>query len=841
MMDELLARHSTMNIMRVVDGLPVSPNTIYLNPPRSDMIVQDGMFRLSPRPKGDKLNLPIDIFFESLAKEYKEKSIAIILSGTGSDGTRGAGLIKKANGKVLVQEPSSAKFDGMPRSIIDSGNFDAVGTPRELPELIERVLGGRAINEDRELSQPEDPAQHAFRILRDKFGTDFGYYKEATLRRRFERRAQLSRETQEVYAKNLETDPTERDALYADLLIDVTSFFRDPKGFEAIKHHAITPLGEKMTHDRQIRIWIPGCSSGEEAYSFAIAFADYARENNTFTRMDIVSCRNVLIYFLEEAQRKTIALFHFALSVEGFLFLGPSESLGHLEDEFETLDRRWNIFAKMRDVRLIEATTLLPRDSETSRQSDLNVPFLTGRGGNLQRFQRAHTEALELLVKQYAPSGFLLNKRGEVVHVFGEAGKYTHIDGGIFSNKIIDLIDPQLRLAVTTGLEQLSSAKKRQFERRIITTSDTDGDSSVTVSLRSLSESNMTTGHVVLTIEEAPIVPNEQVISKLPKFLDTAEASGLLKQRIVDLEADLQATEESLQSMVEELQTSNEELQATNEELMASNEELQSTNEELHSVNEELYTVSSEHQRKIDELTILSDDMNHLLKATSIGIVFLDEHRRIRRFTPSATTAFNLLPQDVGRPFSHTTYRFDTINLDQMMTQVEESGQAIEEAKYYDKNATDATGAGFADFVGQARADDVYKAIADRKAGESFTEQKVIKIGPQKGRVVSLSFRVIGDESDNKVAVQISSQDITDKYRYAEALESLIAVWDERDMDFDEAIRGVLKIGCSYLGLPSAISAKIEGKKFIVKYVHGQPEDGPVPGDVMSLRTWRGR
>lgn len=984
MMDELLARHLTMNIMRVVDGLPVSPNTIYLNPPRSDMIVQDGMFRLSPRPKGDKLNLPIDIFFESLAKEYKEKSIAIILSGTGSDGTRGAGLIKKANGKVLVQEPSSAKFDGMPRSIIDSGNFDAVGTPRELPELIERVLGGRAINEDRELSQPEDPAQHAFRILRDKFGTDFGYYKEATLRRRFERRAQLSRETQEVYAKNLETDPTERDALYADLLIDVTSFFRDPKGFEAIKHHAITPLGEKMTHDRQIRIWIPGCSSGEEAYSFAIAFADYARENNTplnvkilatdihqrslgaasqgiytkenlkglseeqidryfekhtdhyqisptlrrlvvfsqhnllrdppFTRMDIVSCRNVLIYFLEEAQRKTIALFHFALSVEGFLFLGPSESLGHLEDEFETLDRRWNIFAKMRDVRLIEATTLLPRDSETSRQSDLNVLFLTGRGGNLQRFQRAHTEALELLVKQYAPSGFLLNKRGEVVHVFGEAGKYTHIDGGIFSNKIIDLIDPQLRLAVTTGLEQLSSAKKRQFERRIITTSDTDGDSSVTVSLRSLSESNMTTGHVVLTIEEAPIVPNEQVISKLPKFLDTAEASGLLKQRIVDLEADLQATEESLQSMVEELQTSNEELQATNEELMASNEELQSTNEELHSVNEELYTVSSEHQRKIDELTILSDDMNHLLKATSIGIVFLDEHRRIRRFTPSATTAFNLLPQDVGRPFSHTTYRFDTINLDQMMTQVEESGQAIEEeihvdgqeyflsilpykasvkdtsgivmtlvditevkrtnearleekrvfetavkdlsegilrvnletntielcneaaAKYYDKNATDATGAGFADFVGQARADDVYKAIADRKAGESFTEQKVIKIGPQKGRVVSLSFRVIGDESDNKVAVQISSQDITDKYRYAEALESLIAVWDERDMDFDEAIRGVLKIGCSYLGLPSAISAKIEGKKFIVKYVHGQPEDGPVPGDVINYK-----
>lgn len=984
MMDELLSRHSTMDIMRVVDGLPVSPNTIYLNPPRFDMIVEEGIFKLSPRPKGDKLNLPIDIFFESLAKEYGEKSIAIILSGTGSDGTRGAGLIKKANGKVLVQEPSSAKFDGMPRSIIDSGNFDAIGTPQKLPVFIERILGGRAISDDSAASHPEDPAQHAFRILRDKFGTDFGYYKEATLRRRFERRAQLFRDTQEAYAKHLETDTKELDALYADLLIDVTSFFRDPKGFEAIKHHAIHPLGEKMTHDRQIRIWIPGCSSGEEAYSFAIAFADYARENNSplnvkilatdihqrslgaasqgiytkenlkglseeqieryfekhtdhyqisptlrrlvvfsqhnllrdppFTRMDIVSCRNVLIYFLEEAQRKTIALFHFALSVDGFLFLGPSESLGHLEDEFETLDRRWNIFSKVRDVRLAEATTLLPRDSELNRQSDLNVPFLTGRGGTLQRFQRTHTEALELLVKKYAPSGFLLNKRGEVVHVFGEAGKYTHIDGGIFSNKIIDLIDPQLRLAVTTGLEQLSSAKKRHFERRIITTSETEGDTSVTVALQTLSESNMTNGHVILTVESKSIADDSKARSRLPKYLDTTEASSLLKQRITDLEADLQATEESLQSMVEELQTSNEELQATNEELMASNEELQSTNEELHSVNEELYTVSSEHQRKIDELTVLSDDMNHLLKATSIGIVFLDQHRRIRRFTPSATTAFNLLPQDVGRPFSHTTYRFDTINLEEMMSQVEASGKSVEQevsvdgkefflsilpyktslkdasgivmtlvditevkranqerveekvvfetavndlsegiirvnletntvdlfndvaARYYNKESDVVIGMDFVDFVGQTRADEVHKAIANRQAGESFTEQVLVNEGPDKGRVLSLSFRVIGDEKGRVVAFQVTSQDITEKYRYAEALEALIAVWDEQDMDFDKAIAGVLEIGCVYLGLPSAIASRIENETFIVEYAHGQEGGGASPGDTFKYK-----
>jgi two-component system CheB/CheR fusion protein len=983
MMDELLSRHSSMDIKRVVDGLPVSPNTIYLNPPRSDMIVEDGMFKLSPRPKNDKLNLPIDIFFASLAEEYGDRAIAIILSGTGSDGTRGAEVVKQADGKVLVQEPASAKFDGMPRSVIDSGNFDGIATPSSLPLFIERILAGKSIDAVPDPSFNDDPALHAFKILRDKFGTDFGYYKEATLRRRFERRAQLFGDTQEGYAKHLENDQKELDALYADLLIDVTSFFRDPKAFEAIQKYAIRPYGQKMTHDRQIRIWIPGCSSGEEAYSFAIAFAEYAREHNTplnvkimatdihqrslgaasqgiytkenlkglseeqieryfekhvdyyqispalrrlvvfsqhnllrdppFTRMDIVSCRNVLIYFLEEAQRKTLALFHFALTVEGVLFLGPSESLGHIEDEFATLDRRWNIFTKLRDVRLIEATSLLPRDSEKSRHSDLSVPFLTGRSGTLQRFQRAHSEALELLVKQYAPSGFLLNKRGEVVHVFGKAGKYTRIDGGIFSNKIIDLIDPQLRLAVTTGLEQLSSAKKRHFERRVITRDERDGDESITVSLRSLTESNMTTGHVVLTLEPAAI-PVSKSKSRPAKFLDTTEASALMQRRIEDLEADLQATEESLQSMVEELQTSNEELQATNEELMASNEELQSTNEELHSVNEELYTVSAEHQRKIDELTVLSDDMNHLLKATSIGIVFLDEHRRIRRFTPSATTAFNLLPQDIGRPFNHTTYRFDSIDLDGLMEKVEKSGEPAEQeirvddreyflnilpyktsvkdasgvvmtlvditevklanvqrlkekeifesavtdlsqailrvnletgnidlcndvfGSYYGGTASDFMGQPFNEVVGEKTSAHIRKSLDDLTPGEIFSEQVTMAEGPAAGRIVSRHFRVITDAKDKPIAFQGTSEDITEKFRYAEALEALIAVEDSKDIDFDSAINRVLEIGCSYLGLPDAMSARIENEQFEIEHIHGQSAGGVEPGVVLKYQ-----
>ncbi len=981
MMDELLSRHSSMRIKRVVDDLRVEANTIYLNPPRHDMIVSKGQFKLSPRPNKDQLNLPIDIFFASLAKEYKNKAIAIVLSGTGSDGTRGADVVKKAGGTVIVQSPDSAKFDGMPRSVIESENYDAVAIPEKMPSYVERIISGKSIEVNQEEDINDDPAKYAFNLMRNAYGTDFGYYKEATLRRRFERRAQLFGGKQEAYVKTLETDPTELEALYADLLIDVTAFFRDPKAFDSILKHAVHPFGKIMTHDRQIRVWIPGCSSGEEAYSFAIAFAEYARENNLplnvkilatdihqrslgaasqgiypkenlkglseeqieryfekhvdyyqinqnlrrlvvfsqhnllrdppFTRMDIVSCRNVLIYFLEEAQRKTLALFHFALAVNGVLFLGPSESLGHLEDEFDSLDRRWNIYKKLRDTRLLEATSLLPRDSTTNRTTDLDIPFLPGRGATLQRFQRAHGEALEVLVKQYAPSGFLLNKRGEVVHVFGKAGEFVSIDGGIFSNKIIDLIEPQLRLAITTGLEQLSSAKKRTYERRVIIEDEDNNNRSITVSLRNLSDSHYATGHVLLTLDAQDIIQPGGDIPP-PKFLDRNEASVILQQRIGDLEADLQATEESLQSMVEELQTSNEELQATNEELMASNEELQSTNEELHSVNEELYTVSAEHQRKIDELTVLTDDMNHLLKATSIGIVFLDEHRRIRRFTPSATAAFNLLPQDIGRPFNHTTYRFDAADLEQIMAEVDKTGESVEReivvddkefflsllpyktsikeasgivmtlvdisevkrsnqkriqekqifetaindlseaiirvdlktgkidlcndvyAKYYDSTSTEIIGKPFEDVVGQKRSNFRLQTLQDHKVGETFTEQITVDGGTYKGRVLSSSIRLIGDKDDKLVAFQGTAQDITEEFRYAQALEELIAVEDMQNVEFDESVERILEIGCNYLGLPFAVAAKIVDDEFIVEHTYGQGRDGLKRGAVIN-------
>jgi two-component system CheB/CheR fusion protein len=969
MMDELLARHSDMAIRRVVHDLKVEANTIYLNPPRSDMIVKDGAFKLNPRPDSKQLNLPIDIFFASMAEEYKDKSIGIVLSGTGSDGTRGTSIIKEHGGTVIVQTPNSAKFEGMPRSVIDNGFADAVAVPSEIPTLIGHLLAGRSLIEPDLSEIADDPARYAFGLLRDKFGTDFGYYKEATLIRRFERRAQLSGHTTEDYAKTLTLDVEELDALYADLLIDVTSFFRDKKAFGSVIEKVVEPLGKKMTHDRQIRVWVPGCSSGEEAYSLAIAFAEYARRHNLplnlkilatdvhqrslgaaaqgiypksslgglsdeqveryfdkhvdyyqinpnlrrlvvfsqhnllrdppFTRIDFVSCRNVLIYFQEKAQEKTLALFHFALSVNGYLFLGPSESLSKLEDEFKLLDRRWNIYRKLRDVRLIEATSLLPRNSTTptTTAQEMKQPFLTGRTATLQRFQRAHGEALEILLKRYGPSGFLLNKDGEIVHVFGQGGDFVKIDGGIFSNRIIDLIDPQLGLAITTGLERVSASEKLTYQRRVILTYDNKPDKSVLVSMESLSEKNQSGNHILLTFESPREVEKDE--AKTAKFLDTNETSHIMQQRIYDLERDLKSTEQSLQSMVEELQTSNEELQATNEELMASNEELQSTNEELHSVNEELYTVSAEHQRKIDELTVLTDDMNHLLRATSIGILFLDENERIRRFTPSATAVFNLMGQDIGRPFEHTTYRFSNVNLREAMDEVRASQKPSEHeidvdgkhyllsilpyttsvknasgivltivditdwktaekerraqqeifkavvsdlsesisrvrledgavvlcndlfAELYGKTVDDVVGSHLSQTVGKNSARKTLDLVKGQKPGATLSSHFTLNRGQKDEKIIHRRIRVIGDEKGTATAFQAASLDVTEQYRYSEALEALIAVEDTPGLDFDEAIDRILQIGCDYFQLNSGQTFRIEDKSAIIEHLHG--------------------
>ena len=751
MMDELLARHSKMKIERVVDGMVVKPNTIYLNPPRTEMIISEGTFRLTDYSENKMLNLPIDTFFNSLAAEMGDASIAVVLSGTGSDGTKGANAIKAAGGVVMAQDLVSAKFGGMPGSIIKLGYADAVGNPEVLAENVGRLVRGLPLVVDPNRSEQKSPQQQIFQHLRERFGTEFNYYKTATIDRRLERRASLRNIKMEDYAFVVLNEPLEAEALYGDLLIEVTSFFRDPDAFEVLRTEVVPELALTMTKTRPVRIWVPGCASGEEAYSIAIMFAEYAREHNLdlslkilatdihhrsldaastgiyprsslgglsqeqieryfdtddgtfqikqhmrrmvvfsphnilkdppFTRMDLVSCRNVMIYFNDVAQQKTLALFHFSLRKEGFLCLGPSETTGKLESEFDSIHTKWRIYRKKRDVRLLESVSLLP---ETGAERDGFEAQNIRRSNTIGQSspvvgpaRQAHNDTLKELLRRYAPPGFLLNADGEIAHVFGDAGKFLRIESGLFSNRIVDLVDDEIKVIVSTGIERVKTARKLRFERKITTYNEDFGNHSVIIMIDMISQADAQQDFMLLTLErvkeESAPVDVSQILT-----MDTSEATGILQKRIADLERDLKATEESLQTTIEELETSNEELQATNEELMASNEELQSTNEELHSVNEELYTVSTEHQSKIEELMEVTDDLDHLLRATNIGIIFLDEDQYIRRFTQSAKETFNIISQDVGRPIDHITYRFEPMDLLVEIARVRQTGNTFE-------------------------------------------------------------------------------------------------------------------------------------------------------------------
>lgn len=751
MMDELLARHTSLPIHRMEDGMELEANAIYLNAPRSVMVVEGNKLSLLEPEKMESISLPINTFFESLAAERGADSVGVVLSGTGSDGTEGCAAIKRAGGVVFVQDPQTAKFDGMPNSVIAGGWSDIVTPSREIPQyILDHLSGEPLVQSSKLLAEYETPLEAILGLLRDRVGTDFSMYKTLTIERRVRRRSEMRGESDLTkYLEIVENEPEEVSTLYNDLLIEVTSFFRDRDAFAVMDELVIPDIAALMSEERQIRVWVAGCASGEEAYSIAILFSDYAREHGLtlnlkilatdihsrsldaassgiyteqalkslsadriaryfvkegsyyqisqalrkhvvfsphsllgdppFTRMDLISCRNVLIYFNDEAQHKALSLFHFSLSKNGYLFLGPSETVGQLSDEFKTVHQRWRIFQKTRDVRLLESARVMNSKGQTSRDMGIAAisPQLTGPTPSFQpSARRAFNEALQSLLSQYAPTGFLISPIGDLIHIFGDAGDFISVGSGGFSNRIVDLIQDQLKLPVSAALERSKGTAKGGFRRRVRFVEPNGSAYHVTITLNPLPDATGQVDYLLLVLEKSADTQTVEATENLAETLQVSDAVEVLQSRILDLEGDLESTEESLQTTIEELETSNEELQATNEELMASNEELQSTNEELHSVNEELYTVSHEHQRKIEELTELTDDMDHLLKSTDIGTIFLDEDLKIRRFTPAANKAFNLISQDVGRPISHITYRFEAAGLGNAIQGARDTGVA---------------------------------------------------------------------------------------------------------------------------------------------------------------------
>ncbi|HVT81789.1 MAG TPA: CheR family methyltransferase, partial [Phycisphaerae bacterium] len=736
-MDELLARHTKMPIHRVVDGMTVEANSIYLIPPKKEMIISAGRLLLTDKDPQQELSLPIDHFFRSLAHEAGKRAIAIVLSGTGSDGSRGIRDVREAGGLVLAQSMETAKFDGMPKSAIDTGCVDVDLSPEEMT----KVISDYAAQQQRARSQDADPVEGSiqgvdviFKLLRDEYGIDFSHYKPNTVTRRIERRLSLNQSVDlEDYVHRLRSDPTELNSLYKDLLIGVTRFFRDPEAFAQLEKSVLPDILAGKRPDEEIRVWVAGTATGEEAYSLAIllherlqllgrpinakifatdvhgaslefasagvyaidALAEvptarlnkyfvrkpdgyhvtpeirqmivFARHNvikdAPFTKLDFITCRNLLIYFQPLVQKKVLSLFHFGLRTGGVLFLGPSESPGELAPEFGAIDEHWKIYRKRRDVRL-PPDLRLPL-SMAAPHSRLNAPAAA------TPLDTTLLATYDRLLDENMPPSLLVSDRRQLIHAFGGAGKFLCHPDGRPSTDILDLVDGNLKLALAGSLQRAAKDLTPVVYTGVrLGKGAEEKPYKLTVKPILNRQSNLT--HLLIMLEEINARP---MAAAAHTEIDVGEAS---REQLSSLENELRHTRENLQATIEELETSNEELQASNEELVAGNEELQSTNEELHSVNEELYSVNAEYQKKIAELTELTDDMDNLLRSTDVATIFIDKGLCIRKFTPKVGVIFDLLPQDVGRRIDSFSHHIDGENLHEDVTGVLKSGTAIE-------------------------------------------------------------------------------------------------------------------------------------------------------------------
>ena len=733
LMDELLARHTSLPIHPAEDGMKVEPNSVYLLPPRKEMIISSGRLLLTDKDPERDLSLPIDHFFRSLAQDAGRRAIAVILSGTGSDGSRGIRDIHEAGGLVVVQLEESAQFDGMPKSARETGLADYLLPPEEMPSALQDyVLHLVDVDPDAESSATGFDA--AFKLLRSEYGIDFSYYKPNTVARRIQRRQTLIHAADiNEYLQLLRNDSEELNSLYRDLLIGVTRFFRDREAFERLERDVLPDLIARKRPNEELRIWIPGCATGEEAYSIAMLVDERRRllgrplnvkifatdvhraslehasagvyseetlsevtparleryftksgdgiqvtaelrqmivfavqnliKDAPFTKLDLISCRNLLIYFQPPAQKKVLSLFHFGLRTGGVMFLGPSESPGELSPEFEDLDQHWKLYRKRRDIRL-PPDMRLPVAATT-------MPMRVGQPSQKGGIEGTLAAAYDRLLERHMPPGLLITERRHLSHTFGNASRWLRFPGGRASNDILDLVDEELKLPLAGGLQRAAKEQKPVVYSSVrMKTAEGDQQLKLTVEPILNRHSHLTHYFISLEPQGAP-----QPAPPEPTSINVEQSS---RDFVKSLEAELHYTRENLQAVVEELETSNEEMQASNEELVASNEELQSTNEELHSVNEELYTVNAEYQRKISELTELTDDMDNLLRSTEIGTLFLDRSLCIRKFTPQIGRVFNLLPQDIGRRIDNFSHTIRNIKLLEDVVEVLQGGGRVE-------------------------------------------------------------------------------------------------------------------------------------------------------------------
>lgn len=734
-LSDLVKRYTHMHVYEVEDGMEVKPNCAYIIPPNRDMAFLNGTLQLLEPIVRRGLRLPIDFFFRSLAQDQHERAICIVLSGTGSDGTLGVRAVKGEGGMVMAQNPDSTEYDGMPRSAIATGLVDYVLLPAEMPAQLIAYVAHAFEKRIRPASVPKPAAMNTLKkicvLLRVQLGHDFSQYKENTIVRRIERRMAIRQiDRADDYLHYLQKEPEEVEALFRDLLIGVTSFFRDPEAFAALQTQVIPRLFAGKTAGGLVRTWVCGCSTGEEAYAIAILLQEYLEtlkqtfkvqifatdidrqaieqarsgifpasiaadvsperlahfflqdtdsgvyriqkairdlvifseqdvvQDPPFSKLDLISCRNLLIYLNGDLQKKLIPLFHYALNPAGVLFLGTSETVGEFNTMFTSLDRKWKIYTRLEDVGGASypvPSTIVRNVATGELPSRLLQEDSHSEGkSNLRRL----TELT--LLEQYAQAAVLVNGRGEILYIYGRTGKYLEPAPGDVGLNILSMAREGLRRELTIALHKVVS--QQQPVRYLGLLVRTNGDC-ITANLTvrpvvSDSGGRITSDLFLVILEEVPPV----VLEKPGQATTTTEGTAAMKVdgRIAMFEKELREKEEYLQATIEELETSNEELKSTNEELQSVNEELQSTNEELEtskeemqSVNEELATVNAELQNKVADLSQANNDMNNLLAGTGIGTIFVDMQLRISRFTPAATQLINLIQADIGRPIEH--------------------------------------------------------------------------------------------------------------------------------------------------------------------------------------------
>ena len=737
MLPELLQRISKMKVFQVEDLMKVKPDCVYVIPPNKTMSIFKGVLHLFEPVEARGLRLPVDFFLRTLADDQEEYAVGIILSGMGSDGSSGIRLIKEKNGIVLVQEPDTAKFDSMPRNAIGSGVVDIVAPPEKLPsELVNFLKQIPVVKSNLNIEVKDKSAlEKIIILLRTQTGNDFSLYKKNTIYRRIERRMSVHKIDKIFsYVHFLQENPKEVQILFKELMIGVTNFFRDAPVWEKLKKEGFPTLIEKMEPNSQLRAWVPGCSTGEEAYSLAIIFKetlekirpnagitlqifasdldkdaiDTARKGlfpdniandvsskrlsrfftkvddmfriNTeiremivfakhniimhppFTNLDIISCRNLLIYMDPELQQKLFRLFYYSLNHEGILILGTSETLGEQSHLFTPVNSALKIF-KRSDANLNPQLVDFPSSFTRSKSGIIENTESDKPMANIQ------TLADQLLLQQFSPPGVLVNENGDILYVSGRTGKYLEPAVGKANMNIFSMLRPGFENDFTIAFRK-AVMNKESVVLHHVKIGTNGGTITLNVNIQWISKPELLLGKLMIIFTEVP-QPAETTLPQKKGGKSTASI------REAELEQELQHTREEIQSIMEEMQTSQEELKSTNEELQSTNEELQSTNEELttskeemQSLNEELQTVNAELMAKVDDYTQVNNDMKNLLNSTNIATLFLDKEFNIRRYTNRATKIFKLIKSDIGRPFTDQVSQLIYPNLPEDATEV---------------------------------------------------------------------------------------------------------------------------------------------------------------------------